>query len=93
MTETRSKQHLAVNRTPGISLRASRLGKRVDVRCERAVECSRQNYLAIDDALHGGLLSPLHGESKGVHYVGKAARLCRKNQASVAGGDIVSKER
>jgi len=57
----RGEPNLPLNRTPGIAQRRSRFGKRADVCRERAIGCSRQHHLVVDDVLHGGLLSPAQG--------------------------------
>src|SRR5882724_8587746 len=81
MTQTRGEQNLPVNRTPGISLRTLRLGKRADVCRERALECSRQNHLVVDDALHGGTpFSPARGRQGVQDYVVRYSRMYRKTR-------------
>jgi hypothetical protein len=72
MAETRSKQHLPVNRRAGIPLCALRSGKRANVCGDRAIWCSRQNHFVVDNVLHGGLPSPLLGDDK-------ESRLCRQS--------------
>ena len=80
MTQTRSEQNLPVNRTPGISLRTLRLGKRADVCRERALECSRQNHLVIDDAFHGGTPFFPARERQGVKTMSSDIRGCMGKQ-------------
>jgi len=45
------------------------------MRCKRAFRRSRQNYLVVDNILHGGLL-PLHGSAgRSQYYVGAGSRI------------------
>jgi hypothetical protein len=67
--KTRREQNLPMDRVRSVSLFTQRFGKRTDMSREWAVRRSRKNYLAIDDAIHGGLLPRLFGLVKG-------ARLC-----------------
>ena len=67
--EARGEQDLPVNRSLGISLRPDRFGKRADVRRERAFRHSREDHMAIDDALHDGLLSHSGAGERSQDYV------------------------
>ena len=78
VAKARGEQNLPVNRIGCVSLRASRFSKRADMRHERALGGSQEHYFAIDEVLHGRLLSPYAGMTK-------ESRLCRHTISHVLG--------
>jgi hypothetical protein len=66
------------NRDQRISLLSQWPCKRSDMCWKGAFQSPRQNYLVIDNTLHGGFLSPAWADGRSQYYVGAASRIVPK---------------